>query len=63
MDERYIEIGMLTNEYLQLNKQFIEAINLNKPIEELTALKEKIRVVLDKIEQLEKARSESSEKS
>jgi hypothetical protein len=62
MDEQYRKIGMLTNDYLMLNNQFMQALTDGRPTEELTAIKEKIRQVIDEIERLEAIRSASSDK-
>ncbi|MCE3283408.1 MAG: hypothetical protein K0Q66_2145 [Chitinophagaceae bacterium] len=59
-NDDYIKIGMLTNEYLDLNKEFIEAIKADKPAAVRSALKERIRVVLEEIEKLEAERSAKS---
>lgn len=60
MDEVYQQIGLLTAEYIELNNQFIEALNNDQPADELSMLKEKIKTILEKIEELEKARSSAS---
>jgi hypothetical protein len=57
MDEIYRQIAVLTGEYIQLNGEFIDALNQDRPSEELTALKERIRSTLEEIERLEKLRS------
>jgi hypothetical protein len=62
MDEQYRKIGMLTNDYLMLNNEFMQALTDGRPTEELTAIKEKIRLVIDEIERLEAIRSASSDK-
>jgi hypothetical protein len=59
-DDSYIQIGMLTNEYLELNKQFIDAIKTDKPADVRAALKERIKTVLEEIERLEAERSTKS---
>jgi hypothetical protein len=56
-DDNYLRIGMLTNEYLELNKQFIDAIRADKPAAERSALKERIKTVLERIEKLEADRA------
>jgi Ni,Fe-hydrogenase III large subunit len=60
MDEIYRQIAVLTGEYIQLNSEFIDALNRDRPSEELTALKEKIKSTLEEIERLEKIRSTSN---
>jgi hypothetical protein len=60
MDEYYKQIGLLTGDYVELNKQFIQAVKDDRPAEELTAIKEKIKVILDEIERLETLRSSAS---
>jgi Ni,Fe-hydrogenase III large subunit len=60
MDEIYRQIAALTGEYIQLNSEFIDALNQDRPSEELTALKEKIKSTLEEIERLEKIRSTSN---
>jgi hypothetical protein len=62
MDEQYRQIGMLTNDYILLNNQFMQALADDRPAEELTAIKEKIRQAIDEIERLEAIRSASSDK-
>ena len=59
-EDHYIRIGMLTDEYLNLNKKFIDAIHADKPAAERSALKEQIKKVLEEIERLEAERSEKS---
>jgi uncharacterized small protein (DUF1192 family) len=59
-EDNYIRIGMLTNEYLDLNKEFMEAIRADKPASVRKALKERIKAVLEEIERLEAERAAKS---
>jgi EAL domain-containing protein (putative c-di-GMP-specific phosphodiesterase class I) len=56
MDKLYRKIGELTADYIKLNNEFIEALNTDRPAEELTDIKEKIKTILEQIEALEKQR-------
>lgn len=60
MDEIYQQIGLLTGEYIELNKQFVQAVKDDRPAKELADLKEKIRLILEEIERLETARSSAN---
>jgi hypothetical protein len=57
MDSLYRQIEALNNEYIALNNDFIEALNKDWPLKQRTALKERIKTVLEQIEMLEKQRA------
>lgn len=62
MDEYYRRITALNEEYIQLTNEFIDGLNKDRPVAELAALKEKIRLILEETERLEKARSAAADK-
>jgi hypothetical protein len=60
MDDLYQKIGALTADYIKLNTEFIEGLNTDIPSEGLRGIKEKIRIILQQIEVLEKERSSTN---
>jgi hypothetical protein len=55
-----LSIGRLTSEYLELNRELIDAINEDRSLSEREALTERIRTILRTIEELEAGRSAKS---
>ncbi|MCE3283409.1 MAG: hypothetical protein K0Q66_2146 [Chitinophagaceae bacterium] len=55
-----LSIGRLTSEYLELNRELIDAINEDRSLSEREALTERIRTILRTIEELEARRSAKS---
>jgi len=54
MDERYKRIKELSDDHIRLCQHFIDALNENRPSEELNALKVQIKLILETIDELEK---------
>lgn len=59
-DEIYNRIRQLSDEYLELVKQFVDAMNEDKPASERAVLRQRVKIILEEIDRLEALRSQKS---